>query len=211
MKYKNVFFINGTAYAGKSTMVNLLSEKYHGISCGENYHDTLLPTLDKKEFPALTYTRDMKDWREFIRRTPEEYELWVNAVTEECTTLELKILEELSKQDKMIFVDTNIPVSVLKEISDRTHVLIMLAEQGISVNRFFERADKEKQFLYKLLMAEEAPEQALLNFRNCLARVNSTEKYNEFLNSGFNVILRDDSRTIDETLRLAEKCFGLSN
>lgn len=26
MKYKNVYFINGTAYAGKSTMVKMLSE-----------------------------------------------------------------------------------------------------------------------------------------------------------------------------------------
>lgn len=211
MKFKNVYFINGTAYAGKSTMVKLLAEKYHGIACEENYHNYLLPTLDKNEFPALTYTRDIKDWRQFIRRTPEEYELWVNAVTEECATLELKILEELSKKNKMIFVDTNIPISILKEISDKDHVLIMLAEQNVSVNRFFERPDKEKQFLYKLLITEENPEQALLNFRNCLVRVNSIEKYNEFLNSGFNVILRNDNRTIEETMHIAEKYFKLSN
>lgn len=211
MKFKNVYFINGTAYAGKSTMVKLLAEKYHGIACEENYHNYLLPTLDKNEFPALTYTRDIKDWRQFIRRTPEEYELWVNAVTEECATLELKILEELSKKNKMIFVDTNIPISILKDISDKDHVLIMLAEQNVSVNRFFERPDKEKQFLYKLLITEENPEQALLNFRNCLVRVNSIEKYNEFLNSGFNVILRNDNRTIEETMHIAEKYFKLSN
>lgn len=211
MKFKNVYFINGTAYAGKSTMVKLLAEKYHGIACEENYHNYLLPTLDKNEFPALTYTRDIKDWRQFIRRTPEEYELWVNAVTEECAILELKILEELSKKNKMIFVDTNIPISILKEISDKDHVLIMLAEQNVSVNRFFERPDKEKQFLYKLLITEENPEQALLNFRNCLVRVNSIEKYNEFLNSGFNVILRNDNRTIEETMHIAEKYFKLSN
>ena len=33
--FKNVYFINGTAYAGKSTMVKLLSEKYDGVWCGE--------------------------------------------------------------------------------------------------------------------------------------------------------------------------------
>lgn len=210
MKFKNVYFINGTAYAGKSTMIELLARKYNGIACKENYHDSLLSSLSKNEFPALTYSRDLKDWRQFIRRTPDEYELWVNEVTKECTILELKILEELSKQDKMLFVDTNIPVSVLKEISDEDHVLIMLAEQDVSVNRFFERPDREKQFLYKLLLAEENPEQAILNFKNCLLKVNSIEKYNEFLNSGFNVILRDDNRTIEETLFLVEKFFKLS-
>ena len=54
MKFENVYFINGTAYAGKSTMVKLLAEKYDGIVCEENYQDRLLENLDAKEFPNLT-------------------------------------------------------------------------------------------------------------------------------------------------------------
>lgn len=209
MKYKNVYFINGNAYAGKSTMIKLLSDKYNGILCEENYQDRKLETLNKKDFPALTYTRDLKDWRHFIRRTPDEYEKWINDVTKECTTIELEILDELVKEDRKIFVDTNIPVDILKEISDEDHVLIMLADPEISVNRFFERPDREKQFLYKLLISEENPETALANFRECLERINSIERYNEFLNSGFNVILRDETRSIEETLNLVEKMFKL--
>ena len=60
MKFENVYFINGTAYAGKSTMVKLLAEKYDGIVCEENYQDRLLENLDAKEFPNLTYTRDLQ-------------------------------------------------------------------------------------------------------------------------------------------------------
>lgn len=85
----------------------------------------------------------------------------------------------------------------------------MLADPEISVNRFFDRPDREKQFLYKLLISEENPEKALANFRKCLERINSVERYNEFLNSGFNVILRDDKRSVDETLNLVEKMFKL--
>lgn len=209
MKFKNVYFINGTACAGKSTIVKLLAEKYDGIACEENYQDTYLSLLDKKEFPALTYTRDLKDWRQFIRRTPDEYETWIKNVTKECTIIELKILKEISKQNKLIFVDTNIPVSILKEISDIDHVLIMLAEPNVSVNSFFERPDKEKQFLYQLLLEEDNVELAMENFKNCLKRINSPEVYNNFLNSGFNVIKRDDNRTIEETLFLVEKIFKL--
>jgi len=208
-KYKNVYFINGTAYAGKSTMVKMLAEKYNGIVCEENYHDVKLPELDSSEFPGLTYTRDLKDWRCFVRRTPDEYEEWIKVVTRECTILELQILDELSKQSRPIFVDTNIPVEVLWEISDRNHVLIMLAEPEISVNRFFERPDKEKQFLYQLLLQEENPEKAMDNFRKCLMRINSKEAYNKFLNSGFSVIKRDDARTIEETFMMVESAFGL--
>ena len=72
MRFDNVYYITGMAYAGKSTMVKLLADKYGGILCGEN-----LPELDKTEFPCLTYTRDLEDWLDFIRRTPEEYKAWM--------------------------------------------------------------------------------------------------------------------------------------
>ena len=211
MKFKNVYFINGTAYAGKSTMVKMLAEKYDGIACEENYHNARISGLDSNEFPGLTYTRDLEDWRDFIRRTPDEYEAWIKETTKECTVLELQILDELSNRNKnkKIFVDTNIPTDVLSEISDEDHVLIMLAEPEISVTRFFERPDREKQFLYQLLLQEEQPDEAMANFRECLKRVNSGEVYHHFLNSGFRVILRDDERTIEETFSLVEKTLKL--
>lgn len=209
MKYNNVYFINGLAYAGKSTMAKMLAEKYDGILCEENYHNAFLEKLDEKDFPGLTYTRDLKDWRDFIRRTPEEYENWINITTKECEILELQILEEVAKQNKKVFVDTNISIETLKQISDEDHVLIMLADPDISVKRFFERPDKEKQFLYKLLITEENPEKALDNFRECLKRINNVETYNKFLNSGFKAIVRDENRTTEETLILAEKAFKL--
>ena len=40
LKYclRNAYFITGTAYAGKSTMVKMLAERYGMTACGENYH-----------------------------------------------------------------------------------------------------------------------------------------------------------------------------
>ena len=209
MHFSNVYFINGTAYAGKSTMVKLLAKKYNGIACEENYHDKLLPELKKEEFPYLTYIRDLTDWHDFIRRTPEAYEAWIDGVTKECETLELKILSEIIREDKPIFVDTNISLETLRTIVDHHHVLIMLADPQISVRRFFERPDKEKQFLYQLIMDEPDPEQALENYRQSLMRINSQERYNRFLYSGFHVILRDEDRSIEQTLSLVEKAFDL--
>ena len=211
VKFENVYFINGTSYAGKSTMVKLLAEKYDGIACEENYQDRLLENLDTKEFPNLTYTRDLQDWGEFVRRTPDEYEAWVNGVTKECTVLEIEILKDLvSRTKKKIFVDTNISVEILHEISDENHVLIMLADPNISVQRFFERPDKEKQFLYQLLLKEDNSEEAMINFRECLNRINSQERYMMFQKSGFNVITRDENCSIDETFALVENMFGLN-
>ncbi len=208
-KFENVYFVTGTAYAGKSTLVKELAKKHGGIECGENYHDALLDELDKDEFPALCWSRDLKDWREFIRRTPDEYQAWINAVSKECEILEKRILEDVCKSGKPVFVDTDICLETLREITDESHVLIMLADPEISVNLFFNRPDREKQFLYKLLMGEPDPDAAMENFRQCLARINSKENYDMFLNSGFNVMLRDENRTVAETAALAEKYFGL--
>lgn len=206
----DIYYIIGTAYAGKSTMVKLLAQKYDGIACEENYHDSMVDEkLDKEEFPCLCYTRDLQDWREFIRRTPDEYATWIDGVARECEVLELKILEELKKQERKIFVDTNISIQTLKKISDTDHVLVMLSDQMVSVNRFFERPDREKQFLYQLLMQESDPDAAMANFREMLTSVNSKEKYDRFLHSGFQVLLRDDNRTVNETLEIVEGLLKL--
>lgn len=205
----NIYFVNGSAYAGKSTLVKGLAEKYDGVFCEENYHDRLLPELDPAEFPCLCYTRDLQDWHDFIRRSPEEYEAWFDGVTVECETLELQILPELARQGKPVFVDTNIRPETLKRITDAGHVLIMLANPEISVRRFFERPDLEKQFLYRLILEEPDPEKAMENYRRGLMRINSQARYDRFLHAGFPVLTREESRTAEQTLALAEAVFGL--
>lgn len=213
MDLSNVYFVIGTSYAGKSTIVKNLARKHNGIALEENYQDEKLPELDSKQFPSLTYTRDLQDWHEFIRRTPEEYLTWVYNAKKECETVELQILEELLQKpdvkDKKIFVDTNICVDTLHKISDTEHVLVMLADPEISIHRFFDRPDPEKQFLYQLMLEEPDPQAALDNYRDILTRLCSKESYEELENSGFKVIYRDENRSQEETVRLAEELLNI--
>ena len=213
MDLSNVYFVIGSAYAGKSTLVSNLAKKHEGIELNENYHNERLSELDSKEFPNLTYTRDLKDWHDFIRRTEDEYVTWINDVKKECEIVELDILKDLlndpKAKDKKIFVDTNISIETLHSISDEDHVIVMLSDPQISVSRFFDRPDPEKQFLYKLMLEEPDPQAALDNYRKILTRINSKENYYKLENSGFKVIYRDENRSEDETLRLAEEIFGI--
>ncbi|MBQ6663299.1 MAG: hypothetical protein IJM69_07145 [Firmicutes bacterium] len=191
-------------------MIRLLAEKYQGILCEENYHDRFFPNPDREAFPCLCYTRELEDWHDFIRRTPEEYEAWIDGVSKECETLELQILPELCMSGERVFVDTNLSIETLKKIAEPGHVLVMLADPEISVRRFFERPDREKQFLYQLIMEEPDPEKAMDNYRRGLTLINSQEKYEGFLNSGFPVIRRDENRSVEQTLKMVEEVFGLS-
>ena len=213
MDLRNMYFVIGTSYAGKSTVVKNLAKKHHGIALEENYHDVKLPELDSREFPNLTYTRDLQDWHEFIRRTPQEYVTWLHNVKKECETIELQLIEELlakpEAQEKKIFVDTNICIETLHRISDPRHVLVMMAPPEDGINRFFDRPDAEKQFLYQLMLEEPDPQAALDNYREMLTLLHSKESYDELLNSGFRVIWRDENRSQEETVLLAEEIFGL--
>ena len=209
---KNVYFITGTAYAGKSTTVKMLSEKYDMVFCGENYHmavSELVATPDTH--PDLCYNRMLTDWREFVTRTPEEYERWIYSVGREAAEFEIAQLIAVS-QDKKVIVDTNIPIDVLREIADYDHVAVMLSPQSMSVERFFDRSDPDKQFLLSVIDSCDDPEAVMENYRRGLARINSREHYEEYANSGFFTVVREDSGidTRDEVCERIARHFGLT-
>jgi hypothetical protein len=195
LKYylRNVYFITGTAYAGKSTTAAMLANQYDMILCGENYHTPVTDIVaDPSIQPDLCYIRQLKDWKDFVCRSPEEYERWIYGCSNEVAGFEVAHLISIGQKDKVI-VDTNIPVDVLKQISDYHHVAIMLAPQSMSVERFFDRGDPEKQFLLHQIEACENPKEVMANYREGLARINSKEHYDEFANSGFFTVVREDS------------------
>lgn len=208
---QNAYFITGTSYAGKSTAVKLLSEKYGLVCCGENYHMSISDLVaTPKTHPDICYNKNLTDWRDFVNRTPEEYERWIYSVGREAAEFEVAELISVSK-DKKVIVDTNIPLDILREISDYNRVAVMLCPQSMSVDRFFDRADPEKQFLLGVIDSCEDPVSVMENYRKGLERINSREHYNEYLNSGFFTLIREDNGidTKEETCRILAKHFGL--
>ncbi len=206
---KNVYFVNGTAYAGKSTMVRLLAEKYDGICCGENFHMELLSLADPVHQPNLCYFDTMSGWQEFISRTPDEYDDWISGNKWEVIPLELIKLIQLVPQEKKIFVDTNMPPEILWEISDYHHVGILLSPQSMSVNCFFDRDDPDKKFILSKIQEATDLAAAMENYRNCIARINSPEHYREYAESGFFCYVRTQSSTIEDALSRLEQHFQL--
>ena len=124
---KNVYFITGTAYAGKSTTVKMLADRYDMIFCGENYHSFVSDIVAAPDVqPDICYLKILTDWKEFVTRSPEEYERWIFSVGREAAEFEIAELISISREKKVI-VDTNIPLDVLKEISDYHQPVISAA------------------------------------------------------------------------------------
>ena len=215
LKYylQNVYFITGTAYAGKSTTVRMLADQYDMIFCGENYHMEIADRVATPEtHPDLCYNKLLTDWREFVKRSPEEYERWIYAVGREAAEFEIAYLISLPK-DRKVIVDTNIPVDLLHEIADYRQVAVMLLPQSMSVERFFDRDDPDKQFLLNIIDSCEDPAAVMENYRRGLARINSQEHYNEYRDSGFFTVVREDNG-IDTRQAVCDEIarhFGLLN
>lgn len=213
LKYylKNVYFITGTAYAGKSTTVKMLADRYDMFFCGENYHSAvsdIVATPDAQ--PDICFINNLTDWKEFVKRTPEEYERWIYSTAKEAAEFEVAELISVS-QNRKVIVDTNISVDTLKEISDYNHVAVMLSPLSMSVERFFDRSDPEKQFLLKVIESCEDSERVMENYRRGLELINGKVHYDEYANSGFFTVVRqdNDADTREEVCDAIAKHFGL--
>lgn len=207
----HVYFITGTAYAGKSTAVKMLAERYDMVFCGENYFSEISDAVATPELhPDLCYIKNLTDWKDFVTRSPEEYERWIYSTGREAAEFEVAQLLSLSR-DRKVIVDTNIPIDLLKEISDYNHVAVMLSPQSMSVERFFDRSDPDKQFLLSVIDRCEDRDAVMENYKRGLARINSKQHYDEYANSGFFTVVRQEvgADTREEVCDMIAKHFGL--
>ena len=180
--------------------------------CEENYALNFLQkyNVNAIDYPNLCYC-DNHSMEEFVNRTPDEYYNWLRGTEIEVTPIEINELVEITKSfpNKKVFVDTSIPMEILYLISDYEHVVVMLSEQEMSVNKFFERADYEKQIIYRAINNSKNPEATMENYKKILEKANSKERYNYFLNSGFYVFKRDDALTLEQTMQTIAKYLKL--
>jgi adenylate kinase family enzyme len=181
---KHVYFINGTAYAGKSTVCEMLADKYDMVHCEENFDlGEIAQKTTVETHPNLHYFETMSSWEEFVTRDKYTYAKWLDGTSEELTYLEIEYLLSQPK-DKLIIVDTNITPEVLNKISDYNRVAFMVTTPEISSHEFFNRPDKEKQFLLEVIKKTDQPEKNLKNFKDMILFANRKEVIERFTKSG---------------------------
>lgn len=209
---ENVYFITGHSYAGKSTMVRMLADRYDMIHCGENYHDVFpRDKLSRWKQPGLSYFETMSGWQEWLSMTPEEHWNWTNQVSMECVEIEILELIKRASSGKKVIVDTNIPPEVLREISNYNHVAILLCDPpDIAATRFFDREDPDKKFMMEQIQLSPDPEATLRNFYSWAQYHPAMEI--DWAHAGFFTYTRSnfEGDTREEMLAVLAKHFGLA-
>ena len=208
---RNVYFINGHSYAGKSTMVKMLAERYDMVPCGENYNDVFpREKLSRWKQPGLCYFETMSGWQEWLSMTPEQHWNWTQNVARECVEIEVLELVHRAAEGKKVIVDTNIPIEVLRDISDYDHVAIMLCDPpDVCATRFFDRDDPDKKFMMEQIQLSPDPEATLKNFNSWALYHPPMET--DWQHTGFFTLTRSDFEhdTREEVLAALAKHFKL--
>jgi hypothetical protein len=101
---KNVYFLCGGAYGGKTTMAKLLEEKHGFIRYRQGDHwDDYSTIADSENQPAMSLDRSA-DWHGFFSQPPREYADWMQAELREEAEFTVANLLSMPK-DKKIIVD----------------------------------------------------------------------------------------------------------
>ena len=202
---KNVYFLCGGAYGGKTTMARIIEEKHGFIRYRQGEHsEEYFALANKQNQPVMSMDRS-SNWHGFFAQPPRQYADWMKAELREEAEFTIADLLCISADEKVI-VDGMIPLDILKEISDYNHVFLLFAPDEMKRKHYFDRADKEE--IYQFILSFPDGEKLLKNVNNALNIDNESER-KKFIESGFKYLERTDGDTIEHTLNIIEQHFGL--
>lgn len=203
---KNVFFLSGGGYGGKTTMAKLIEEKYGFIRFRQGDHYDEYAKIAQSEFqPAISIDRS-KDGHGFFSQPPEQYDKWLQDGIYEEAEFAIIDLIKLS-QNKKVIADVSIPPSILQDISDKSRVILLFAPEEMTRKHYFDRDDKQEVFQF--IKSFSNGDELLQNTINAL-HYNSEAKRQSYYDSGFYCIERSENDTVEKTFKAIESYFKLS-
>ena len=201
---KNVYFIAGTPCGGKTTVSRALAEKY-GIMVYDidERFDEHQAMSDPVSQPAMN--RNFRDADEFFGRSVEEYKAWLLKNTREQLDFVLLDLMRLSQNQKVL-CDCHLTLEQAATVTDPSHIAFMIKKPVNLVEEYCNRPDHQgfSNFIHSATDFEAAK-------KTCNETLMSlNEKYYEDVKaSGYFFVDRGDGLSVEETVALTAKHFGL--
>ena len=209
---QNVYFLTGTALAGKTTMVRELSAKHGFIPFYDNWHeerfDVFRSICDETHQPKSTKKKETTDWEAFFSRSVEEFMAAGEGRSEYEEYVEFLLVELIKiAQNNKVVTDIGMPAKLLAEISDYNRIACMLAAPEFVTCENYGKRDDHREFLECILSLKE-PEQKIA-VQDELFRIGVQRVYGEAEQYGWFRVIRTEESTVEKTLKVLEEHFGL--
>ena len=208
---KNVYFLVGTACGGKTTMAREISKKYGFIHFNDNWHEENFNVwksiINEKYQPNSTKRKEI-DWEEYFSRSVEEFLADKNDNHGSDEYLEFSIIEliKLSRNNKVIADIWIDDFDFLLEISDYNRIACLLAPGEFIIRDYYQR-DDHREFT-ECIQSLKDPEKKF-ETQNELFRIGAKEMFEKTKKYKLFSIMRTEESTVENTLSLLEKHFGL--
>ena len=208
---QNVYFLIGTACGRKTTMAREISKKYGFIHFNDNWQEDNFQVwksiINEKYQPNSTKRKEI-DWETYFSRSVEEFLADKNDNHGSQEQFEFSLIEliKLSVNNKVI-ADIWIPDwQLLTELSDYHRIACLLAPGDLIIRDYYQRED-HKEFT-ECIRSLKDPEKKF-ETQNELFRLGAMEMAENAERYNFFRIMRSDESTIEGTLRVLERHFGL--
>jgi len=203
--FKNILWISGGPCGGKSTITNLLAEKYNFIP----YHTDDYFFKHKKmatlhEQPAMT--RYFVNWEWFFNRPAEDYIQWLQASSQEQLSMIMADLLKISSSNRKIVVDGIFNPFILKQIAPVNHSIFLFADSSIVKKVYFNR--EHTKGMLEAINSTSNPPKTLNNVQNVVTRL-SEEIFQKVKDTELNYFHWNTSNTTEEMLLHVEKVFEI--
>ncbi len=200
----NVYFIAGTPCGGKTTISMALGKRF-GIEVFDI--DERFPAHQRMSDPVYqpNMNRHFRDADEFFGRSVEEYKRWLLDNTREQLEFVLLDLIRLSENTPII-CDCHLTIDQARLLSDPSRVAFMIKEPRDLVEDYCNRPDHQdfSDFIHSASDFEKAKK----TVNETLTSLN-LDHYHAIKKSEFFWLERDNNRSVEETVDLAGRHFGL--
>ncbi len=201
---KNVYFVTGTPCGGKTTISRALAEKHCFIvyDVDEKFasHKKLSNSIDQP-----TMNKRFANADEFFLRPYREYGKWLLDNTRE--QLDFIIMDLIRLSEKQIVIcDLHLTLNEVTMITDSKNIVFLLRNPKNVIDDYCNRPDHDD--FNQFINSATNPCLAKENCNKTLEYIN-IEKYEAIKKSPYFWVERDENSTVENTLFVVEKHFGL--
>ena len=200
----NIFFLLGCPCAGKTTVGNILVQKYNMYYfSGDSRRFDYYKFAEKEKHPFMTMdTSDFWDW------SLEEMVAWEKGVISEQTPYILNDLNELSKGQDMVLFEGMLDLETVSKIVPDKQIVYLSVDKSVCEREFFTR-ETHRGMIDNILstpgISDEEKQRRIMMRKG--AAINAFyENANEF---GIQTFMREGTTAEQEMAEKVAKHFGL--